>query len=686
MSISIKSDWLDVEEAAKYIGIGLSNLYALAQGGKIPSNKVGKIWKFNKGDLDTWIRVNKPLEEYFVSTPINIEDNPLIRDPQREAYQVAAEYFFNSENKKAIIQLPVGCGKSGLISLLPFGIAKGRVLVIAPNITIRQGLQKALDITDRRNCFWHKCKAIEPAMMMAGPFLAVLDGKDANMHDCLKSHIVLTNIQQLASSADRWLSQFPENFFDMILVDEGHHSTAESWMKVFEKFSNAKIVNLTATPFRSDHKLIQGKLIYRYSFKRAMIKGYIKKLQVSYIAPDEIYFTYNGDSSKHSLKEVMKLKDEEWFSRGVALSEECNKNIVNSSLEKLEAMRLSGVKHQLIAVACSVSHAKSIRSLYAERGYEVDVIHSQMPENEKSEVIQKLRMGLLDCIVQVQMLGEGFDHPNLSIAAIFRPFRSLPPFIQFVGRVLRAIHQNQPNSPDNIGWVVTHIGLNQDILFEDFKDLEREDQLVFLTLLEDESNHHENSDNPDFTGRKRFRLREPMVVHQEVVSSFLEEDFIDSTDAMLIEEMKIKAEALGFDPEYLESALKKLSNEHKRIVVASAPFPVSPQAERKEARKRLSEEVKRASTLLLNRLDFKAPGRELSKIWGAPNNYVATVQKINKKLQQELGVESGQYSQLTVEQLRTGKGGLDKILNDLTREAKGLLKNGQEEREDTNSG
>jgi excisionase family DNA binding protein len=159
MSELIKSDWLDAEVAAAYIGIGLSNLYALAQGGKIPANKVGKIWKFNKGDLDTWIRVNKPLEDFFTTTPISIDDNPLIRDPQKEAYQAAAEFFSDPQNKKAIIQLPVGCGKSGLISLLPFGIAKGRVLVIAPNITIRQGLQKALDITDRRNCFWHKCRA-----------------------------------------------------------------------------------------------------------------------------------------------------------------------------------------------------------------------------------------------------------------------------------------------------------------------------------------------------------------------------------------------------------------------------------------------------------------------------------------------------------------------------------------------
>src|SRR5690606_1378784 len=137
----------------------------------------------------------------------------------------------------------------------------------------------------------HKSKVIDPSLMMAGPYVAELDGKDANIHDCVKSHIVLTNIQQLASSADKWLPKFPDNFFDMILVDEGHHSAAESWKKVFEKFPKAKVINITTTPFHSDQKQIDGQLIYRYSFKRAMIKGYIKKLQVSYVAPDEIYFT-----------------------------------------------------------------------------------------------------------------------------------------------------------------------------------------------------------------------------------------------------------------------------------------------------------------------------------------------------------------------------------------------------------
>lgn len=665
--------WLDVEQAANYLGISQSNLYSLAQGGKIPSNKIGKVWKFNREDLDKWIRVNKPLEEFFMQTPLNIEGNSLVRDPQVEAYEAAQDFFSHENNKKAIIQLPVGCGKSGLISLLPFGISKGRVLVIAPNVTIRQGLQKSLDLSDRRNCFWTKCRLIDSELLLAGPFLAVLDGKDANLHDCQKSHIVLTNIQQLASSADRWLPQFPDNYFDMILVDEGHHSAATSWKKVFERFPNAKVINLTATPFRSDQKQIEGQLIYRYSFRRAMIKGYIKKLQATYVAPDEIYFTYQGDSTKHTLQEVMKLKEEDWFSRGVALAQECNTSIVNASLEKLEALRMSGTNHQLIAVACSVAHARAIRSLYAERGYEAAEIYSQMSDDEKAEVMQKLKNGLLDCIVQVQMLGEGFDHPHLSVAAIFRPFRSLPPYVQFVGRILRVIVQNSPNHPDNIGWVATHIGLNQDVLLEDFKELEREDQMVFKGLLKDAEGEDGGA---DAEGRKRLRLREQMVVNKEIVSSFMEEDFFEQDEALLLEELKRRAEELGFDPDGLESVIKAQKTK-RRVVEASAPFPVSPQNERREARKRLSEEVRRAANILLNRLEYSAAGRELTTLWGAGgNNFVVSVQKINKKIQTRLNISSGQLGTLGAEELKAAMASLHEILNELTREVKGRT-NGQ---------
>ena len=131
------------------------------------------------------------------------------------------------------------------------------------------------------------------------------------------------------------------------------------------------------------------------------------------------------------------MKDKDWFSRGIALSDPCNQTIVDNSLEKLELLRETGTVHQLIAVACSVNHARRITAMYEARGFKADLIYSEMDDEKKVDVKRRLTSGELDCIVQVQMLGEGFDHPKLSVAAIFRPFRTLAPYIQFVGRILR---------------------------------------------------------------------------------------------------------------------------------------------------------------------------------------------------------------------------------------------------------
>jgi DNA repair protein RadD len=87
----------------------------------------------------------------------------------------------------------------------------------------------------------------------------------------------------------------------------------------------------------------------------------------------------------------------------------------------------TGIQHQIIAAACSVDHARQIASIYRECNYRAAEIHSDIDPDDQGAVTERLRQGQLDCIVQVQILGEGFDHPRLSNAAIFRPFRSLAP-------------------------------------------------------------------------------------------------------------------------------------------------------------------------------------------------------------------------------------------------------------------
>ena len=229
---------------------------------------------YDPAELDEWMQASNRLEDFFIDTNANIAENMALREPQRDAYLRASEHF-REGNKTALIQLPVGCGKSGVVTILPFGIAKGRTLVIAPNLTIKQELYDNLDLTNRQKCFWWKHSVLDEKQMKNGPYVCTLD--TGNLSVCDKSHIVVTNIQQFGTNADKWLNNFSDDFFDLIIVDEAHHGPAKSWQQVFDKFPNAKIANLTATPFRSDRQELEGELIYRYSFKKREYQRVRKK-------------------------------------------------------------------------------------------------------------------------------------------------------------------------------------------------------------------------------------------------------------------------------------------------------------------------------------------------------------------------------------------------------------------------
>lgn len=658
------SAWLTLEETAEHLGMGKTVLYALARDGRIPVTKLGKKWMFEKAELDKWVRGTRPLDEYFLSLDYKIEENDALREPQKEGYLKTYEFFREGKNK-AILQIPVGCGKTGLASILPFGIATGRVLVIAPNLTIRDGLSDAMDITNRPKCFWRKAGVLSNDQMISGPLACTLDS--GNISVATKAHVVITNIQQLATNVDKWLTQFPDDFFDMIIVDEAHHSAASSWQKVIDRFPKAKIIHLTATPFRSDRQEIDGELVFRYSFRSATLKGYIKRLKASYVAPSEIELSFADERGKtYTLAEVEKLKEEEWFSRGVALAKPCNQHIVDSSLAKLEELRLSGTQHQLIAVACSINHAKDIRTLYKERGYSADVIHSNQKSDEQERILAELRNGTLDCIIQVQMLGEGFDHQKLSVAAIFRPFRSLAPYIQFVGRIMRVVVQNDPSHPDNAGHIVTHLGMNLDKRLQEFKDFEADDQAFWDKVI--------GGADPEVPadvreGKARLRAGEQVVVHGEIVDSLWEEDFTSTEDQQVVDDLRERMRLFGLDPSQVEEFVKRAKLPTIRKGKPSEAFPVQPQREWEEAKKRLYEQGQRLAKLLLNHVELDMNGTEIPykfkslKLAGR-GNYICALMMVNTAINERLGKQRDEAS---TEEFKTILDSLDDILQPLVR-------------------
>ena len=84
------------------------------------------------------------------------------------------------------------------------------------------------------------------------PEPAEIRGATTNQADLEEADVVLTNIQQLQGDDNRWLQNLPDDFFDLILFDEGHHNVAHSWNTLKDKFKLARIVNFSATPLRAD--------------------------------------------------------------------------------------------------------------------------------------------------------------------------------------------------------------------------------------------------------------------------------------------------------------------------------------------------------------------------------------------------------------------------------------------------
>jgi len=343
----------------------------------------------------------------------------------------------------------------------------------------------------------------------------------------------------------------------------------------------------------------------------------------------------------YTLDEVLKLKEEEWFSRGVALARLCNKHIVDSSLQKLEELRQSGTQHQLIAVACSINHAREIRSLYQERGFSADVIHSKQSDDEQQTILAALRNGSLDCVIQVQMLGEGFDHPKLSVAAIFRPFRSLAPYIQFVGRIMRVVVQNDPGHPDNVGHIVTHLGMNLDQRLKEFREFENDDQAFWDKVI-----GGEEPDVPQsvLDGTTRLRAGERVVVHDEIVDSLWEEDFTSVEDEQIVADLRERLKLLGLDDTKAEEMVRIAQQAPVRKGSAAEPFVVQPQREWEEARRRTQEQAKRLANILLNHVGLTQAGTEMVykyrslKLTGK-SNYVCALMMVNKEIEKRLGKE-----------------------------------------------
>jgi len=587
-------------------------------------------------------RQDAEIRRYFQTTDASIVGNDRLREPQEEGYIALRDYFdeAGSTSLPAIVVLPTGCGKSGLIACAPFGIAEGRVLVVAPNLTIKDGL--ANGTFSGTGHFYQLCNVLPPDARL--PRVVALERGRVNEEDCRRADVIVTNVQQMQG----WLSLFPSDFFDVIVVDEAHHAPADSWQNINDAFPDAKKIYCTATPFRSDDRPIRAEPVYRYRLADAIAAGYVKNIVRVDAVASEMTFTVEGEEESYTREEIMDLREETWFSRGVALSDVCNETIVDRSVQLLQAKHRRGTeRHQIIAAACSIRHAEQVAALYRARGAEAAYVSSDMPAEEREDRLRAYAANQLDAMVHVGILGEGYDNKNISIAALFRPFRTVAPYTQFVGRALRALPDG--TETDNLAHVVAHAGLNQEAHWQYFKH-ETEEAQVLADLDAWAQAHEENEGTGAEDGKSNSSGdSDPAEVTGETIEGF-------DVDAYLPVEGEEAEEAKEHlrDVETALDALKEKgidvpdADDFKREIAALnqplgdeelPPPPNRPARERHAYRKILDHAVRRAAGILLRRLDIPE-GTDLVDAVGKgeeESNVEVVIRLLNRRVNAAVG-------------------------------------------------
>lgn len=409
---------------------------------------------------------------------------------QKAALEEVTRFFSaNPVGNIALIGMPTGSGKTGVISCLPYflgqtGLVKpppgcfptGQprhlfdrpVLVIAPDLAIADQLEEELLIvpeTKRRN-FLVKRGIVPEDFACALPHgKKILKRAHVPNELYLKQqHIVISNAQKFGQKPGENPDQnpdqtncswrdLPDDIFHLVIVDEAHHYPATTWREIVSKFRNhAMVVFLTATPYRGDGKrVLEDKvtMVYRLSLEDARKDGIIRRTKWHPIS--------SGHSSPADvwpliLEKMKKIQD--------------HKDKATPLPDK--------IPHMAIAIAYDVSNAKKIaeiaKRIWGNPGH-IMAYHSQLKRREKEEMKEKIEKNAIRLLVVVAMLLEGFDHPPISVAGIMTKIVSPVKFTQFIGRAQRVVRgQSEKESRDIFADIVTHDIFEQEDNYEAFKE------------------------------------------------------------------------------------------------------------------------------------------------------------------------------------------------------------------------
>lgn len=320
-----------------------------------------------------------------------------LRPYQKEAM----ESIFTEWEKgiqKTLLVLPTGCGKTIVFAKVAEECVKhgDRVLILAHRGELLQQASDKIAKATGLRCSVEKAE-----------------------ETCLGSwfRITVGSVQSLMRESR--LNRFPNNYFHTIVIDEAHHCISDSYQRVLNHFSDAKVLGVTATPDRGDMKNLGAvfeSLAYEYTLPKAVKEGYLSPIKAITI-PLKVDLTGVGmQSGDFKAGDLGTALDPYLYDIAKEMKKYCHgrKTVVFLPLVKT---------------------SQKFRDILNQNGFRAAEVNGD--SQDRAEILEDFEKGTYDVLCNSMLLTEGWDCPSVDCIVVLRPTKVRGLYCQMVGRGTR---------------------------------------------------------------------------------------------------------------------------------------------------------------------------------------------------------------------------------------------------------
>ena len=319
----------------------------------------------------------------------------------RPYQQQAKDAIFSEwENgiKKTLLVLPTGCGKTIVFAKVAEECVKGgnRVLILA-----------------------HRGELLDQAADKIGKSTGLGCATEKAEQTCLGSwfRIVVGSVQSMMR--EKRLNQFPNDYFNTIIIDEAHHCISDSYQKVLRHFPDAEVLGVTATPDRGDMQnlgTVFESLAYEYTLPKAIKEGYLSPIKAVTI-PLKIDMSAVG------------VQAGDFKSGDIA-------TVLDPYLESIaEEMEKYCSNKKTVVFLPLVKTSQKFRDILNNHGFKAAEVNGD--SQDRAEILKDFDSGKYNVLCNSMLLTEGWDCPSVDCIVVLRPTKVRSLYCQMVGRGTR---------------------------------------------------------------------------------------------------------------------------------------------------------------------------------------------------------------------------------------------------------